>query len=68
MSTLAVIVVRDGRLPVGAPDVVAEAGGRVVVIGDGAEAALRSLSGVTDGRWAQTGLRFRPAALAAALV
>ena len=68
MSALAVIVVRDGRLPVGAPEVVAEAGGRVVVVGDGAEAALRSLCGVTHGRWAQTGPRFRPAALAAALV
>ena len=67
MSALAVVVVRDGRLPVGAPEVVTEAGGRVVVVGDGAEAALRSLSGVTHGRWAQTGPRFRPTALAAAL-
>ena len=67
MSALAVIVVRDGRLPVGAPEAVAEAGGRVVVVGDGAEAALRSLPGVTYGRWARTGAPFRPAALAAAL-
>jgi len=68
VTTLAVIVVRNGRLPVGAPEVVVEAGGRVVVVGDGAEEALRTLSGVTDGRWARTGPRFRPAALAVALV
>ncbi|HEY5109921.1 MAG TPA: hypothetical protein VII96_09975, partial [Acidimicrobiales bacterium] len=65
--TVAVIVVREGRLPVGAPEVVAEAGGRVVVVGGDAEAALRSLSGVTDGRFAETGPGFQPAALAAAL-
>jgi electron transfer flavoprotein alpha subunit len=65
--TVAVIVVREGRLPVGAPEVVAEAGGRVVVVGGDAETALRSLSGVTDGRFAETGPGFRPAALAAAL-
>ena len=67
MSALAVIVVRDGLLPVGAPEVVAEAGGRVVVVGHDAEAALRSLSGVTRGRWAETDAGFRPAALARAL-
>jgi len=47
--------------------VVAEAGGRVVVVGDGAESALRSLSGVAYGRFADTGSGFRPTALAAAL-
>ena len=67
MSILAVVVVRDGLLPVGAPEVVAEADGRVVVIGDDAETALRSLAGVTHGRWAQTDAGFRPAALAGAL-
>jgi electron transfer flavoprotein alpha subunit len=65
--TLAVITVRAGRLPVGAPEVVAEAGGRVLVVGDDAEPALRSLSGVTYGRFADTGPEFRPAALAAVL-
>jgi electron transfer flavoprotein alpha subunit len=65
--TVAVIMVRAGRLPVGASEVVAEAGGRVVVVGDDAEAALRSLSGVTYGRFADTGPEFRPAAMAAAL-
>lgn len=65
--TVAVIMVRAGRLPVGASEVVAEAGGRVVVVGDGAESALRTLSGVTYGRFANTGPEFRPAALAGAL-
>ena len=60
-------MVRAGRLPVGAPEVVTEAGGRVVVVGDDAEQALRSLSGVTYGRYAETGPEFQPAALAAAL-
>ena len=54
MSILAVVVVRDGLLPVGAPEVVAEA-------------ALRSLAGVTHGRWARADAGFRPADLAAAL-
>ena len=54
------VVVRDGRLPVGAAEVVAEAGGRVVVVGRGAEAAARALAGVTHGRWADTGPGFRP--------
>ena len=67
MTALAVVVVRGGRLPVGATEVAAEAGGRVVVVGDDAEAALRSLSGVTHGRWAETGPRFRAGALAVAL-
>jgi electron transfer flavoprotein alpha subunit len=66
-GTLAVIVVRDGRLPVGAGEAVAEAGGRVVVVGSGAEEAASSLPGVTHARWCETGPSFRPAALAAHL-
>lgn len=65
--TVAVVVVRDGRLPVGAPEVTSEAGGHVVVVGSRAEEALRSLTGVTRGRWAETGPGLRPRALAAAL-
>ena len=64
---MAVIVVRDGRLPVGAVETVAEAGGRVVVVGSGAEAAARALTGISHARWADTGPGFRPAALAAGL-
>jgi len=66
-GTVAVVVVRDGRLPVGAAEAVAEAGGRVVVVGSGAEAAACSLAGVTHARWGETGPAFRPAALAAVL-
>ncbi len=58
---------RDGRLPVGAAEAVAEAGGRVVVVGSGAEAAARALPAVVYARWAETGPGLRPAALAAAL-
>ena len=66
-SAVAIVVARDGRLPVGAAEVVAEAGGRVVVVGAGAEPALRSIPGVVHGRWAETGPGFRPGALATAL-
>ncbi len=66
-AAVAVVVARDGRLPVGAAEAVAEAGGHVVVIGDGAEAAARALPGVVRAQWADTGPGFRPAALARAL-
>jgi len=62
-----VVVARQGRLPVGAAEAVAEAGGRVVVVGTGTEDAARALSGATHARWADTGAGLRPAALAAAL-
>ncbi len=66
-GALAVVVARDGRLPVGAVETVAEAGGRAIVVGSGAEAAARSLPGAVGARWAETGPGLRPAALAAAL-
>ena len=66
-GALAVVVARDGRLPVGAVETVAEAGGRAVVVGSGAEAAARSLPGAVGVRWAETGPGLRPAALAEAL-
>jgi electron transfer flavoprotein alpha subunit len=64
---VAVVVARDGRLPVGSAEAVEEAGGRVVVVGTGAEDAARSLPGVTHARWAETGPGLRPAATAAVL-
>ncbi len=67
-TSVAVIVARDGRLPVGAAEAVEEAGGRVVVVGTGAEGAARTLPGVTHARWTEIGPGFRPAAMAAALV
>jgi len=66
-GVLAVVVARDGRLPVGAAEAVAEAAGRVVVVGSGAEGAARALPGATRVRWADTGPGLRPASLAAAL-
>ncbi len=66
-GTVAVVVARDGRLPVGAAEAVAEAGGRVVVVGSGAEEAARSLPGAVHARWAETGRGLRPAELAASL-
>jgi electron transfer flavoprotein alpha subunit len=66
-GAVAVVVVRDGRLPVGATEAVAEAGGRVVVVGTGAEDAALALGGVTRARWAETGPGLRPAAMAAVL-
>ena len=63
-TAVAVVVARDGRLPVGAAEAVAEAGGRVVVVGTGSETAARGLPGVTHARWAETGPGFRPGALA----
>ena len=64
---LAVVVARDGRLPVGAAEAAAEAAGHVVVVGSGSEAAARALPGATSVRWAETGPGLQPAALAAAL-
>ena len=64
---VAVVVARDGRLPGGAAEAVAEAGGRVVVVGSGAEDAARALPGVTHARWAETGPGLRPGQLAHAL-
>ena len=66
-GAVAVVVARQGRLPVGAAEAVAEAGGRVVVVGTGAEDAARTLPGAAHARWADTGPGLRPAALAGAL-
>lgn len=64
---VAVVVARDGRLPVGAADATAAAGGRVVVVGSGTEAGARALLGARLVRWGETGPRFQPARLAAAV-
>ncbi|MEI2697083.1 MAG: hypothetical protein V9E94_01615 [Microthrixaceae bacterium] len=46
MTRLAVVPVRDATLPAGGVEAVADAGGRALVVGDGARAAARSLGGV----------------------
>jgi electron transfer flavoprotein alpha subunit len=45
---LSLIVVRDGVLPLGAPEVVAECAGRALLVGSGLEAAAGELEGVAE--------------------
>jgi electron transfer flavoprotein alpha subunit len=63
---IAVVVVRDGVLPAGADEAVAEAGGRVVLCGAGVDAAAGELTAATEVRCAEAGA-FAPAAWSAAL-
>jgi electron transfer flavoprotein alpha subunit len=51
---VAVVVCRDGRLPAGAAEAVAEAGGAVVVAGTGAEEAVAALPAVDAAWWWET--------------
>ncbi len=64
---VAVVVARDGRLPTGAAAAVEAAGGKVIVVGSGAEAGARALLGARRAWWAETGPGLRPARLAATL-
>ena len=58
---------REGRLPVGADEAVAEAGGTAIVVGSGSEAGARALVAADLVWWADTGEGLRPASLAARL-
>jgi electron transfer flavoprotein alpha subunit len=60
---VAVVMARDGRLPVGADEAVAEAGGSAIVVGTGSRDAALDLVGAVRVRWAETGAGLRPAAL-----
>jgi len=66
-SPLAIVVARSGELPVGADEVVAEAGGRVLVVGEGARAAAELLTTARHAWTAETGRGLRPGDLARAL-
>ena len=66
-GALAVIVVRDGRLPVGADDTVAEAGGSAILVGSGTEQGANELSAAHHIWFAEAGPGLRPARLAEAL-
>ncbi len=44
---IAVVPVRSGTLPAGGAETVAEAGGRVILVGDGAPEAMEELEGLT---------------------
>ena len=62
---LAVIVVRDGALPAGADECVAEAHGRALLCGSGTEAAAKQLVAAVRVRCAEIG-SFAPGAWARA--
>lgn len=68
MSRLAVVVVRDGALPLGAGEAVAEAGGRCLLVGSGAAAAAEALGGIADEVRIWEAGAFAPGAWADALV
>lgn len=65
-SAVAVIPVRDGTLPLGADEAVAEAGGRAVLVGSGTAAAASDLR-TAVAIWAADIGAFAPAAWAARL-
>ena len=67
IPALAVVVVRDGQLPAGADETVAEAGGAALVVGSGTREAAGRLDSATPGVGCSSGPRSRPAALASAL-
>ena len=64
---LAVIVVRDGQLPVGADETISECGGRAFLVGSGTAAATATLQGVASEITTIEAGDFRPAAWADAL-
>ncbi|HEY1989431.1 MAG TPA: mycofactocin-associated electron transfer flavoprotein alpha subunit [Acidimicrobiales bacterium] len=65
---VAVVVARDGRLPVGADEAVAEAGGQVLVVGSGTVDAAGSLSAAERAWCWETGAGLQPASLSGVLV
>lgn len=66
-SLLAVVPVRSGQLPVGADEAVAEAGGRVVLMGPGAETAATELAAPVRQIWVREEDGFDPGDWAARL-
>jgi electron transfer flavoprotein alpha subunit len=67
IQAIAVVVARDGRLPAGSDEAVAEAGGVAVVVGSESERGARSLVSAHQAHWMDTGSGLRPASLAAQL-
>jgi len=66
VKAMAVVVVRDGQLPAGAAETVAEAGGAVLVVGSGAGKAADGLDAASR-IWLLEAPSVGPAALAATL-
>lgn len=67
LAALAVVVARDGVLPPGTQEAIGEAGGSVLVLGEGAGAAAEGLSSAPRRWYADTGPGAPPGALSAAL-
>jgi len=64
---IAIVAVRGAELPIGGDEAVAEAGGRAVVIGEGAQVAAAQLRGIaSDVRWCEQA-SFAPGLWAAGL-
>lgn len=63
-DAVAIVVARDGVLPAGADETVAEAGGVVLLVGSGTEQAAAGLTAARRIRHCDTGTEFRPGALA----
>ncbi len=63
----AILVAREGRLPVGAWAALTEAGGTAIVVGSAAEEGARRLRHARRAFWAETGPGLQPARLAATL-
>ena len=66
-APIAIVVARSGQLPMGADEAVAEAGGRVLVVGEHALEAARSLTTASHAWTAETERGLRPGGLARAL-
>ena len=66
-GALAVLVARGGELPPGGEETVSEAGGRALVLGDGARAAAAALTSASQAWWCDTGPGLRPGFLSAML-
>lgn len=65
---IAVVVVRDGVLPLGADECVAEAGGRVLLVGTGTATGAKELvAAVSEARTAEVAGGFAPGAWATAV-
>lgn len=64
---IAVVPVREGVLPLGGLETVAECGGRVLLIGSGADATVAQLTGVAVEVWVMEATAFAPGAWALAL-
>ena len=68
-GSVAVLVVRDGQLPTGAEECVAEAGGRAFLVGDGLDQALEELDGCLKEVWTlEWSGPWSPPAVAAVLI